>query len=81
MVTDSGMETTETICNITILVLVYADDIILVGRTIGMIKDVIINLGKAAKEVNLTVSLRKINFMEITKMSSNSRMLKVNDRI
>jgi hypothetical protein len=51
VVGDSGTETKGTIHNKTIQILAYADDIVLVGRTIGVLKEAVINLNKAAKEI------------------------------
>jgi hypothetical protein len=59
VVSYSGIETTGTINNKTIQILAYADDIVLVGRTTGVLKEAIINLSKEAKEMVLTISLQK----------------------
>jgi hypothetical protein len=44
VVRDSGIETKGTKCNKTIQILASADDIVLVGRTTGMLKEAIIKL-------------------------------------
>jgi hypothetical protein len=63
-----------------IQILAYADDIVLVGRNIGVLKEAIKNLSKAAKEMGLTINLQKTKCMEVTKKPSFLRMLKVNDQ-
>jgi hypothetical protein len=67
---DSGIETKGTICNIKIQVFAYADDIVLVGRATGGLKDVIINLRKAAKEVGLQINIQETKCIEVIKAKS-----------
>jgi hypothetical protein len=59
VIRDLGIGTKGTINNKTIQILAYADDIILVGRIIGVLKEAIKNLSKAAKEMGLTTNLQK----------------------
>jgi hypothetical protein len=59
VVRDSGMETKGTIYNKSIHILAHADDIVLVERTTGMLKEAIINLSNAAKTMRLTINLQK----------------------
>jgi sorting nexin-29 len=61
VVRDSGIETKSTICNKTTEILAYANDVVLVGRTIGVLKEAIINLSKVAKKMGLTINLQKLN--------------------
>jgi hypothetical protein len=49
----SGIETKGIIYNKTVKILPYADDIVLVGRTTGVLQEAIINLSKRAKEIGL----------------------------
>lgn len=60
MVRDSGIETrgTTIICNKNQILAYYADDFVLVGRTIGMLKEAITNLSKATKEMGLRINLQ-----------------------
>jgi hypothetical protein len=60
--------------------LAYADNIVLLGRTTGVLKEAIRNLSKAAKEMGLTLHLQKIKYMEVTKTPTNSRTLEVDDQ-
>jgi hypothetical protein len=69
-----------TLCNKAIQILAYADDIVLMGRTTGVLKETIINFSKAAKEMGLTINLQKPKYMEVTKRSTHSKMLKVDDQ-
>jgi sorting nexin-29 len=80
MIRDSGIETKGTVYNKTIQILAYADDIVLVERNIGVLKEAIKNLSKAAKELGLTINLQKNKYMEVTKKPTNLRMLKVDDQ-
>jgi hypothetical protein len=69
---DSGLETKGTVYNKTMQIFVSLSDIVLVGRTTGVLKQTIINLRKAEKSMGLTINLQK--------PPSNSRMLKVDDQ-
>jgi hypothetical protein len=80
VIRDSGIETKGTIYNKTIQILAYADDIVLVGRNIGVLKEAIKNLSKSEKEMGLTINLQKTKYMEVTKKPTNLRMLKVDDQ-
>jgi hypothetical protein len=57
-VRDSGIETKGSMHDKTLQMLAYADDIVLVGRTSGVLKEAIINLSKVAKVMGLTVNLQ-----------------------
>jgi hypothetical protein len=59
VVRDSGVETKGSIHNITIQIFAYANVVVLVVRTIGVLKEGITNLSKAAKETGLTINLQK----------------------
>jgi hypothetical protein len=72
---DSGIRSRGTVYNKTIQVLAYADDIVLVGRTVGVLKEATTNLTKAAKEMGLTISMQKTKYMKVTKRP-NMRMLR-----
>jgi sorting nexin-29 len=80
VIRDSGIETRGTIYNKTVQILAYADDIVLVRRNIGVLKEAIKNLRKATKEMGLTINLQKTKYMEVTKKPTNLRMLKVDDQ-
>jgi sorting nexin-29 len=69
VIRDSGIETKGTIYNKTIQILAYADDIVLVGRNIGVLKEAIKNLSKPAKKMGLTINLQKTKYMEAKKKS------------
>jgi hypothetical protein len=77
VVRDSGIELKGTIHNKTIQTSAYADDIVLVGRTTGVLKGAIMNVSKAVKEMGLLQYLQKNKYMEVTKRTSGSRMLKM----
>jgi hypothetical protein len=59
VVRDSGIETNGIICNKTIQILAYADDITFVRKTTCVLKEAIINLSKAVKEIGLKINLQK----------------------
>jgi sorting nexin-29 len=80
VIRDSGIETKGTIYNKTIQILAYADDIVSVGRNIGVLKEEIKNLSNTAKEMGLTINLQKTKYMEVTKKPTNLRMLEVDDQ-
>lgn len=44
---------------ITFQILGYADDIVLMGRTTGMLKEAMANLNKAAKKKGLSINIQK----------------------
>jgi hypothetical protein len=77
---DSGTEIKGIIYNNTSQILAFADDIVLVWRTTGVLKEAIINLSKAAKELGLIINLQKTKYTEVTKRPTNSKMLKVDGR-
>lgn len=80
LVRDSRIETKQTVYNKTVQTLAHAEDPFLIGRTTGVLKKSITNLSKAVKEMGLTINMQKTKYMEVTKIQSNSRMLKVDDR-
>jgi hypothetical protein len=51
-----------------------------VGRTTGLLKGTIINVGKSVKKMGLCIICKKTKYMEVTKRPTGSRMLKVDDR-
>jgi hypothetical protein len=51
-----------------------------VGRTTDVLKEAIINLSKAVKEMGLTINLQKAKYMEVTKRLTDWRMLEVDDQ-
>jgi hypothetical protein len=57
----------------------YAESIVLVDRTTGVLKEGIRNLSKETKELGRTINLIKL-CMEVTKRPPNSRMVKVDDQ-
>jgi sorting nexin-29 len=56
VVKGSDRETKGTVCNKTIQIYVYADDIVSVKRPTGVLKEAIMNLRKAAKEMGLNLA-------------------------
>jgi hypothetical protein len=50
-----------------------------VGGT-GVLKEAIITPSKAAKEMELTLNLQRIKYMEVIKSPTNPTMLKVGDQ-
>jgi sorting nexin-29 len=59
VVRDSGIETKGTTYNKTILILAYADNIVFVWGTTGVLKEAIIKLSKAVKEMGFTINLQR----------------------
>jgi hypothetical protein len=61
VVRDSGIETEGTVYEYskTIQIFAHAGDIALVGRTTGVLKEAIVNLSKAAKEMGGAINLQK----------------------
>jgi hypothetical protein len=57
----------------------YAEGIVLVERTAGVLKEVIRNLSKETKEMGRIINLIKL-CMEVTKRPRNSRMVKADDQ-
>jgi hypothetical protein len=51
----AGIETEGTTDNKTIHIHAYADDTVLVGRTTGVLKEVIIILSEAAQQIGLKI--------------------------
>jgi hypothetical protein len=41
----------------------YADDTVLMGRTTGVLREVIRNLSEAGKEMGLTINLQNTKYM------------------
>jgi hypothetical protein len=80
VVRDSRIETKGTIYNKTLQILACADDIVLVERVTGVLKEAIINPSEAAKEMGLKVNPQKSKYTEVTKRRTNSRMLKMDDQ-
>jgi hypothetical protein len=79
-VRDSGTEPNGTIHNKTIRILAYTDDIVLGRRFTGILEETTINLCKRAKEMGLNNEFAKPKYMEVTKMPSNLRKLKVDEQ-
>jgi hypothetical protein len=64
-----------------IQIFAYKNDIVLVGRTAGVLKGAIINLSKIASQMRLIINLQKKKLMcGITNRPTNSIMLEVNDQ-
>ena len=57
-------------------IIVYADDIVIVGRSIDTLKERVKTLIKAAQIVGLTVNVQKTKHMKVINKSSNTKMLK-----
>jgi hypothetical protein len=57
VVRDLVIETKGTIYNITIQILAYVGNIVLVGKITGVLKEAIINLSIEAKERGLAINL------------------------
>jgi flagellar basal body rod protein FlgB len=51
-----------------------------VGRTVGVLKEATTNLIKAAKEMGLTINMQKTMYTDVTKLRTNTRMLRVDDQ-
>jgi hypothetical protein len=58
---ESRIETKATVHNETIQIPAYADHNLLMGRTIDVMKEAIINPNKAARKMVLTIHLQKLN--------------------
>jgi hypothetical protein len=58
VVKDLGLESRGTICDKSLQMFAYADDIVILGRTTSVLKEVITNLSKATKEIGLTMKLQ-----------------------
>jgi hypothetical protein len=71
VVEDSVIGTKGTTYNKKIHILAYAYNV-LVGRTTGVLKEAIINLSKAVKEMGLTINLQKTKYKEVNKKPFNS---------
>jgi hypothetical protein len=71
VVRDWRIETEAIMYNKTIQMLAYADDIVLVGRTIDVLKEEIINLSKAVKETGLAINPQEAKYIEEKKKKSN----------
>jgi hypothetical protein len=45
--------------------LAYADDIVIIGRSLAVVKETFISMEKAAKEMGLTINENEIKFMAL----------------
>jgi hypothetical protein len=59
------METRGTLFNKSVQILAYADDIVIIGDSLAVLKEIFISMEKAAKEMGLTVNENKTKFMAL----------------
>jgi hypothetical protein len=62
VIRDAEVETGGTIFNKSVQILAYADDIVITGRSLAVVKETFISMEKAAKEMGLTVNENKTKF-------------------
>jgi hypothetical protein len=74
-VRDAGIGKRGTIYHTSVQVLVYADDIDMIGRTTRAVKETLLKLEKAAQEIGLTVNESKTKYMEIACKQNNMQYL------
>jgi seryl-tRNA(Sec) selenium transferase len=60
VIRDAEVETRVTIFNKSVQILAYADDIVITGRSLVLVKETFISTEKAAKEMGVTVNKNKI---------------------
>jgi hypothetical protein len=65
LIRDAAVETRGTIFNKSVQILAYADDIVIIGCSLAVVKETFISKEKAAKEMGLTVNENKITFMAL----------------
>jgi sorting nexin-29 len=65
VIRDAEVETRGIIFNKSIQILVYAGDIIIIGRSLAVVKETFISMEKAATEMGLTVNENKTKFMAL----------------
>lgn len=76
---DSGIIVTGTILKKSVQLLAYADDIVIVGRTITALREAASSLIEAARVIGLNVNERKTKYMEITKKKTNTRTFEIEE--
>jgi sorting nexin-29 len=67
VVRDAGINTRGTIFYNSVQILVFADDIDIIGRTPKSMKETFLNLERAAKKTNLQINQNKTKYMPVTK--------------
>jgi hypothetical protein len=65
VIRNAEVETGGTIFNKSVQILAYADDIVKIGRSLAVIKEILISMEKATREMGLTVNENKIEFMAL----------------
>jgi hypothetical protein len=81
VIRDSETEIKGTIYNKINQILAYADDIVLVARSIDSLKETMRKLMKAAGVLGLTINMQMTKYMEVTKKSTNTKMFKINGHV
>ena len=66
IIRDAKLETKGTIYSKSIQILAYADDIVIVGRTINSVKEACLALSKVASNMGLIINEEKTKFMQVT---------------
>jgi hypothetical protein len=59
------VETRVTIFNRSVQTLAYADNIVIIGRSLAVVKETYISMAKTAKEMGLTINENKTKFMAL----------------
>jgi hypothetical protein len=73
----SGKEKRGTIYYKSVQILVYTDDIDIIGRTERAVREAFENLERTASEMGLRVNEGKTKYMEVTTRPANQKVLKV----
>jgi hypothetical protein len=75
-----GIETRVTKYNKSIQILAYADDVVIVGRSIDALKETIKKLMKAAWVMGITINMPKTKYLEVTKQPTDIEILKTDSQ-
>jgi hypothetical protein len=65
VIRDAEVETGGTIFNKSVQILAYADDIVIIGRSLAVVKETFVSMEKAVREMGLTVNKNKTKFMAL----------------
>jgi hypothetical protein len=77
IIKDSGIKSKGTVYNKSAQIRSHANDVVIVGRSMDVLKETVNKLMKAKWVIGLTVNMQKTKHMEVTKQPISTEMLKI----
>jgi hypothetical protein len=81
VIKDAKLDIRGNIYTRTVQIMVYADDLVIVGRTIQVMKETFMALETSARKMGLVVNEEKTKFMEVGKKLTTVAHFTVQNRI